>query len=385
MLKEIYLDNSSCGQVSETLLSDLQKNHTSYFGSALSPHQRGQRLQAVLNDQYKKIYQLLCLEQEDTFLFTSSGSESVSQVISSVYKDVTFFTGKNQFATLATDEAAPILSIEELSRFSVVRKTIEVDKNGQTSVEKIAAAVNPRTALISLSWVNGLTGSVQPVAQIAQFCQEKNILLHVDASHYLGKFSLNFKNLPIDFISFNGSQINAPNGLGGLIIRKSLKLSPLVLGSQEQAGFRAGAVDIAGAICLTNALSDAIDNVNYLGTETSRLRRQFEKNLAPAGIESPFKTTLRAPHITALLFPGIFNEALLYLLNKHKVFATIGGGSFQKLSQILTYCQYSPKIASSALSFSLSRFTTEEEIDRATEIIIEQYQKLKLYTPADIL
>lgn len=373
MQMPIYLDNSTTSRPSEQAISQMMTYLIDRWGIPSAPHQKGQELYPALKDYYKMIYSFLGAKEQDQFVLTSSGAEAVNQVVFSVYRDTTVLTGKNQFLASNMDEAPALMAMARLEPLGCVAKMIEADKNGVITAQALAEAISPRTALVSLSWANGLTGVIQPIAEIADLCRQRGIRLHLDATHVLGKLFYELEDVQADFITFNGDQLHAPKGTGGLYIKQGVKVSPLIAGGSDQAGLRAGGLNMAALAGLAYAAQEALDCRDLICTETARLRYKLETGVVRAysGATVCFKEQERLPHCTTLLFPGISNEALLFALNRKGIYASIGGGSFQQLGLLLSICGIEENLAYSALSFSLSRYTTEEEIDRAIELIAE--------------
>lgn len=139
-----------------------------------------------------------------------------------------------------------------------------------------------------------------------------------------------------------------------------------------------------GLVALGQAANELIDSRDLLSTEVARLRNKLEEGIVAGFPEALpcFKSDERLPHVTAIVFPGIANEALLYALNRRGVYASIGGGSFQQIGLILEASGLPKAHAHSAISFSLSRLTTEDEVDNAIEIITDTAKKLRRATAA---
>ncbi|WP_193354018.1 cysteine desulfurase family protein [Candidatus Protochlamydia sp. R18] len=374
----IYLDNSTTSRPSDLSISQMMPYLTDRWGLPSAPHQKGQELYPVLKECYKILYAFLGAQEADQFVLTSSGAEAVNQVISSVYRDVTLPSGKNQFLTSNADEAPALMAMARLEPLGCVAKIIESNQYGIVTAEALAEAISPRTALISLSWANGLTGVVQPLGEIIALCKQRDIRLHLDATHVLGKLFYEFDELSVDFMTFNGEQLHAPKGTGGLYIKQGIKCSPLIAGGSDQAGLRAGGLNMASLVALAYAAKETLECRDLLCTETARLKHKLETGIVKAYPQARicFRECERLPHCTTLLFPGIANEALLFNLNRKGVYANIGGGNFQQLGLLLSACGLEENLAYSAVSFSLSRYTTEEEIDRAIELIVESAWQL---------
>jgi cysteine desulfurase len=372
-LQAIYLDNSTTAKPSEQAISRMMPFLNTMWGIPSAPHQKGHELHLALSDSFKALYKLIGADEEDGMVFTSSGAEAVNHIIHSVYRDVTVATGKNQFLTSSLSEAPAIMAIERLEALGCVGKLIPVNQQGIITAEALADFISPRTALVSIPWGDGLTGVIQPIEEISSLCRQRGILLHLEATHILGKLFYDLAEVKADFITFNGDQLHAPKGTGGLYIRKGVKCTPLISGGSEQGGLRAGPLNIPGLVALACASKEALDNRDYMGTEVARLRDKLERGILKAvpGSRIFFQNVERLPHCTAISFPGMISEALLFMLNRKGVYACIGGGSFQQLGLILSACGIDAPSAAGALSFTLSRYTTESEIDHAIAVIEE--------------
>lgn len=379
MIRGLYLDNSMTTRPSDKAVSSMLSFFTERWGTPAAPHQLGQELFPAMEDAYRAIYALLGATEQDGFVFTSSGAEAVNQAILSTYFDVTRPTGKNQYITSSIDEAPALMSLNRMEQLGCVGKLVSPNKHGIITLEAIAEAITPRTALISLSWANGLTGTINPVAEIAKLCHERGILLHLDATHVLGKLFYEIKDIGAHLISFNGDHLHAPQGSGGLYIKSGTKCSPFIVGGLEQAGHRAGTINVPALVALGAAAIEAKDSLDLMCTEVARLRDQLERGIIEALPDAVvfFADQSRLPHCTTIAFPGIANEAMLFVLNRKNLFASIGGGSFQQIALVLNASGIPETLAQTAISFSLSRYTTEDEIERAIVIITDAAKRLQ--------
>lgn len=379
MTKGIYLDNSAVTRPSDKAVSRMLPFLTDMWGTPSAPHHMGQELFPAMEESYRAIYKLLGACEKDKFVFTSSGTEAVNHVFLSTYIDVTDPTGRNHFITSNIDEAAALMSMARLEQLGAVGKTVLANHQGQITAENVAETFTPRTALVSLSWANGLTGVVNPVAEIAKICKDRGVALHVDASHILGKLFYDLEEVQPSFISFSGDHLHAPKGTGGLYIKDGVKCSPFIVGGLDQAGHRAGNLNVPAFVALGYAAAEAEDARDFVCTEIARLRNQLEEGLVSSipDVQAFFRDQERVPHITALAFPGIPNELLLYALNRKNVFASMGGGNFQQIGLVLAASGVDKQLANSSLSFSLSRETTEDEIERAVSIITDTVKRLR--------
>lgn len=164
--------------------------------------------QPDLSEAYAAFYALVEADVEDHYLFTS-GAEAVNQVIMGTYIDVTRKTGRHHFLASTVGEAPSVMAMTRLEEMGCHFQMVPVNSEGIVTPQALAETLTPRTALLSLSWGNGLTGIVQPIEQIAKLCEERGILLHVDATHVLGKGYFLFKESGIHFLTFSGGLLCA--------------------------------------------------------------------------------------------------------------------------------------------------------------------------------
>jgi len=296
----------------------------------------------------KNLYTHLGASLDDTIFFTQSGAEAVNQVMMSVYFTYVQEFGRNHFIVHAGSETPSILAGKRLESLGCSCKVVSKD---------IAGAITPRTILISMSLADGLTGLIYPYQEIADLCETRGILLHLDITHGFGKIPIDLSK--ISFVTFRGEPLHAPSGTGILAIKSGVKAVPLILGG--------GAFSLPNLVGLSQAVTELMDAKDYVCTEIARLRTLLEDGLMEIGGEVLFINEERVPHITAIAFPGVNSEVLLYHLNQKGTSACIGGGDFQPLS----------RISNTAISFSLSRNTTEEEILKTIAVTKEAYGRLK--------
>lgn len=387
MQRGIYLDNSMTTRPSERAISAMMPFFRDKWGLPASPHQLGHELYPAIKESLEALYGLLGAQPQDNFVFTSSGAEAVNQIIHSTYFDQTLQSGRNHFITSNIDEAPAIMAIGRLEEMSCSGTMVHADSSGSITAQAIAEAITPRTILVSLSWANGLTGVINPVEEIAAVCEERGILFHLDATHVLGKLYFELADIGATHLTFNGDHLHAPKGTGGLLIRKERSCSAFILGGIEQAGLRAGSYSVGVLAALGEAAKEALDARDLLCTEVARLRNKLEEGVAEGFKEAVplFTESPRVPHIAAISFRGIANEALLYALNKRGLYGCIGGGSFQQIGLVLKACGMDEVASNGAVSFALSRETTEADIDSAIAIIVEEAQRLRKHSEKIVL
>ncbi len=304
-----------------------------------------------------QIAELVGAGSKDRFVFT--GPDPVGALFWTIYLEVARIEGKSHIITSALEDSPTLQACKRLEELGCTIQIAPVKPNGQIDVAALTALINPRTALISVSIAQSLTGVIQPIEEIAQI---KGVLLHLDATAALGKMPFSFSESGADYLTFLGDRIHSVPSSGGVFVKE---------GRPAPAASRLD----APSFCALSAA--AIQSKLYLDSmvlEVARLRDQFEEDLLNAipGAQVLFAQELRLPNTTVISFPQVHQEALLYLLHRKGVFATFGG----------TYSQYAHRLMGSetALSFSLSRMTTEEELKRAVTLIVESVQSLRRFS-----
>jgi cysteine desulfurase len=371
MISKAYLDHHTAtrplSSSIEAMLPFLRDN----WGSTTAQHQMGQELFPVLNRSLEAILEVLGAKEEDRFYFFSSSGEAIGQLYQSHYFDHIRHTGKNHIVTTNIEEAPVLMSLKRLEELGCGGKILPVNAQGQLTKEVLDGALRPRTSLVSISWANGLTGVVHPLADLAEACHAKDVRLHVDASYVIGKTYFRFEDLNIDFLTFDGSLLHAPKGTAGLLVKeKTVFFHPMA----SMMGMPVGQI-----AALAKALEEGRQMFDHLCLETARFRDQLEKGVQEGFPDAVvlFQKAERLPNCCTIAFPGVIGDALLFLLNRKGVYASLGGGHCQKLSHILVACGFDETLSQCALSFSLSFETKEEEIDYAIKTIVECAHKLR--------
>lgn len=372
MQRPIYLDNSQTTAPSKIALSKMMPFYSEKWGLFSQPHQKGQELASAVLEAYQHLYHLFHAKEEDEVIFVASGAEAVNQVIQGAYFDLTIPTGKNHYLVGKVDEAPALMATHRLEQAGCVAGMVE------PHVKDVIDKLTPRTALVSLSWGNGLTGEVHAVREIAQVLRDRGVKFHLEASHVVGKLWFDPYEIGADYISFGGDLIHGPKSSGALWVRAKERVPKLLLGGLEQDGCRSGPLDTANLVALGEASKEALHSLDYMATEVARLRGKFERELLKSIPEALilFRDKARLPHISCMVFPGCPSESMLYLLNQEGCLASMGGGSLQQIGYVLTALGIPEIEAASALSFSLSRETSDEEIERAILLIKNVFTKL---------
>ncbi len=371
MSRKVYLDHHTATPPFPSSIEAMLPFLKEHWGSTTAPHQMGQELFSPLNQGVGKILDVLGAKNEDRFHFFSSNLDAIGHVFLSHYFDCIRQSGKNHILTTNIEEASVLMSLKRLEDVGCSGKILSVNSQGQLTQQVLEQALRPRTSLLSLSWANGLTGVIHPVADLATAAHAKDVRVHVDASYVIGKLYFRLEDLPIDFLTFDGSLLRAPRTTAGLIVKEGTFFSPPL---SSMTGLPVGSI-----AALSTALEENASLLDHLCLETTRLRDRLESGIVKgfSGATVLFQQVERLPNCCAIAFPGVISDALLFLLHRKGIYASLGGGQCQKLSHILIASGVDEVLAQCALSFSLSHDTTEEEIDYAIKTIVESAHKLQ--------
>ena len=260
---------------------------------------------------------------------------------------------------------------------------LPVDRTGLVSVDALAKAVTDRTVLVSVMAANNEVGTLQPIREIGCLCKERGILFHSDAVQALGKIPFDVEELSVDLLSISGHKMYGPKGVGALYVRSrnpAVRLEPIVYGGGQENGLRSGTVAVPSVVALGVACELA---AGHLATEPSRLRMLQDRLLSQllsaiptAIVHGQQGNTL--PGLLNLGFPGVDGDDFIHCLKGVAVSqgSSCSAGSFEP-SHVLRALGVSDELAQASIRMGVGRFTSAQEIDRATELIVAAIETLK--------
>ncbi len=314
------------------------------------------------------LYELVDASSDDAFVFTSSGAEAVCAAIWSVFSEVSRKEGKTQFITSFLEDAPTLQMLKRCEELGCLVKIAPVDTDGKIDVAKLSNLITPRTALISVTMAQGLTGVIQPIEEISRLAAEKKVLLHLDASYAVGKIYFSFSGGSADYLTFAGERIHSVKSSGALFAKKGRPLVPYLL--------KGGALDVPSLAALGAAARLAALSLDSMGLEGARLRDLLETEIQTQlpDVKVLYKEAPRLPNTTALLFPRVHADALHYFSCRKGLFPNLGGAYCPHLHSILASSGIEGECA---MSFSLSRMTSQEEVLRAARLLIDRVEELR--------
>jgi len=381
---EIYLDNSATTkaypEVAE-LVADIMLHD---YGNASSMHQKGVDAEKYLKYSKSVIAGIMKVKEKEIY-FTSGGTESDNWALMG-----TAFAnqrGGKHLITTQIEHPAVLRTMDHLKELGFEVTYLSVDEYGHISLEELKRAVRPDTILVSIMFVNNEVGAIQPIDEAGEIIKSVNprTLFHVDAVQGFGKLRLLPKKWKIDMVSVSGHKIHGPKGTGFLYIDEKVKIKPIIYGGGQQNGYRSGTENIPGVAGLGKAseliYKDLVEDTNRLYELKKRLVDGLLK-IDRVKINGPQDET-GAPHIVSASIAGIRSEVMLHSLEDKGIYVSAGSACASHkhtVSDTLNAMKLSTDLMDSTIRFSLSVFTTQEEIDYTLKCIYELVPMLRRYT-----
>ncbi|MFA6810396.1 MAG: cysteine desulfurase NifS [Desulfoplanes sp.] len=382
MTTVIYMDNNATTRVDPLVVQEMLPVLETWYGNPSSMHGFGGQVEKYIQQAREKVAGLIQAQPRE-IIFTSGGTESDNAAILSALKSQ---PEKRHIVTTRVEHPAVLNLVKGLeeSGYSVTR--LGVDRQGCLDLEEVRRAVRRDTAIVSVMAANNETGVLFPLKEIAAITREKGALLHADAVQIMGKLPFSVQDIPVDFLSLSGHKLHGPKGIGALYVRKGVRFRPMVIGGHQEKGRRGGTENIPGIVGLGKACELAALHLDEENTRVRALRDRLEKGLLASIAHTRLNGDKdnRLPNTTSIAFEFVEGEAILLLMNEFGICASSGSactsGSLEP-SHVLRAMGVPFTYAHGSIRFSLSRYTTEDEVDtvlRETPGIIE---KLRILSP----
>ena len=395
----IYLDNNSTTKMDPKVLEAMMPYLTAEYGNPNSLHSYGLAARDGLRHAVDQIYAGINAADEDDILMVGCATEANNTVLKSILKrrpDGTLrgdHLGRTHIVTSTIEHPCIRNTCEYLESQGIEVTYVPVNSDGIITPEAVKAAIDPRkTALVSIMWANNETGLINPIADIAKVVHAAGCLFHTDAVQAIGKIRVDVQAAGVDMLTMSAHKFHGPKGVGALYVRAGCHwlsesegwFVPLLHGGEQMSGRRAGTINVAGivgmgaAIELTTANWDSDGHVERI----VGLRNKLEDALLKIpGVAVIGRRELRTPNTILASFKGVEGEALLWDLNKAGIAASTGSAcASESLQANPTFVAMSidSELSHTGIRFSLSRYTTEEEIDKAIEVVNEAVKRLRI-------
>ena len=371
----IYLDNAATTQVCPEAAQAALNAMTEVYGNPSSTHRLGREAKRILDSARNSVASALGCKNDELF-FTSCGSESDNWAI--IRGSQCNRKGKH-IITSSTEHDAVLKSAAWLESNGYDVTYLKPEPDGSISTAAVMSALREDTALISLMLVNNETGTINDIASIAKavHLSGSKALIHTDAVQAFMKVPFKASSLGADLISISGHKIHAPKGIGALYIRHGLALSPYIMGGSQENGRRAGTeampqIAAFGAAAAVAGRSAADDQLRMSALRSGAIKRLMDENEGLVVIGGG------APHILSISLPGYRSEVLMNCLEAKDIFVSKSSACKRGgRSHVLEAMGLKSDVIDGAIRVSLSRFTTQEDIDAFCSAISEARLRLR--------
>lgn len=375
----IYLDNNATTCVDDEVLVAMLPFFTEDYGNASSTHHFGARVNRALDEARTSVATLIgCKERE--LVFTSGGTESNNAALHGL---AAARPETRHIITSSVEHPAISEVIDQFEKTGYEITRLAVDENGQLDLEQLEAAITADTTLISVMLANNETGVIHPLRHISTIARPLNVPVHTDAVQAVGKSLLNVIRLDVSALTLSGHKLHGPKGVGALYLRRGTPFEAQIRGGQQERGRRGGTLNVPGIVGLGAACQVAFRLAcEHEGRDQLMpLRERFEKGLRERVPEALIiaSNAERLGNTTCVCFPGFASEPLVMLLSDHGICVSAGAacasGSLEP-SPVLLAMGIPPEVAQGEIRFSLSRYTTNEEIDQVLDILPRVLEKI---------
>jgi len=370
-MRQIYLDNNATTRVAPEVLDAMLPCYQGAYGNASSVHALGQEAKGLLDNARQQLAHLLNAEPNE-IVFTSGGTESDNLAIRGIAEASP--RPAKHIITTRVEHHAVLHTCQVLQKSGIDVTYLPVNSEGMVDPQDVRKAITPDTILISVMYSNNEIGTTQAVKEIGQIALEHDVYFHTDAVQAAGKLLLDVDDLNADLLSLAGHKFHAPKGVGALYVRKGTRLRPLFFGGAHERNRRAGTENVPQIVGLGAAAELAGDGLEERARPIGELRDYFENEVCRRIPEVALNgsRTLRISNTSNLRFERADSESLVINLDLAGVACSTGSacasGSIEP-SHVLLALGLPVDQAFSSVRFSLSRYTTREEIEAVLDIL----------------
>ncbi len=379
----IYLDYSATTPVDPRVAEQMIPYLTEKFGNPASrSHAFGWEADEAVENARKQVAALVNADPKE-IVWTSGATESNNLAIKGAAH---FYSGKGKhLITVATEHKAVLDTCRELERQGYEVTYLVPEPNGLLDLDKFTAAIRPDTILASVMYVNNEIGVIQDIPALGEICRSKGVIFHVDSAQASGKVVIDLAKLKVDLMSFSAHKIYGPKGIGALYVRRKprIRLEAQMHGGGHERGMRSGTLATHQIVGMGEAFRLAKEE---MAAESERMRmlrdrlynglKEIEEVYVNGDMEN------RVPHNLNISFSFVEGESLIMAI---KDLAVSSGSACTSASlepsYVLKSLGHSDELAHSSIRFSIGRFTTEEEIDYAIQLLKNKIGKLRELSP----
>lgn len=384
MSEPIYLDYQATTPCDKRVLEKMLPYFCEKFGNAHSrSHSYGWQAEEAIEEARQNIADLISADSKE-IIFTSGATESNNLALKGVahfYKE-----SKNHIITCVTEHKCVLDACRHLEEEGFEITYLQVTKNGIIDLDSLKNAIKPNTLMVSIMAVNNEIGVIQPLTEIGAICRAKGVFFHTDAAQAIGKIPIDVNAMNIDLLSISGHKIYAPKGIGALYVRRKprVRIKALINGGGQERGMRSGTLPTPLCVALGEACkiakNDMDKDYNHVKNLADKMLQKFEANLEQIFVNGDLQ--MRYPGNLNISFGYVEGEGLMMGI---KELAVSSGSACTSASlepsYVLRALGVSEDMAHTSLRIGIGRFTTEAEIDKASELIINAVNKLREMSP----
>lgn len=385
MSRKIYLDNAGTTRVRKEVVEEMQPYFDEMYGNPSSQlYELGRKSKEAIEKARKIVADFINADEKEIY-FTGGGSESDNWAL----KGIAFANlnkGKNHIITTKIEHHAILHTCEYLKKFGIETTYLSVDKYGMIDLEELKEAIRPETMLISVMFANNEIGTIQPIEQIGEIAKEHGISFHVDAVQAMGSVKIDVKKQHIDLLSMSAHKLGGPKGVGGMYIRKGVKIDNFIHGGGQERGRRAGTEGVPNIVGFGKAVELANRDFDHHVARLTELRNRLMKGIQdniPEVILNGHPSK-RLPNNVNFSYKYVEGESILLLLDMDGIAASSGSactsGSLDP-SHVLLATGLDHGTAHGSIRFTLSDEVTEEDIDFTVETMKKIIERLRAMSP----
>ncbi|HUU27153.1 MAG TPA: cysteine desulfurase NifS [archaeon] len=381
MKKVVYFDNNATTMVAPEVIEAMQPYWSKLYGNPSSIHSFGGEVRKDVEKAREQVAALLGAKAGE-IVFTGGGSESDNMAILCALEAA----GPEKKHVITTKvEHHAVLKVCDYLKTKGYRVTeLDVNIDGALDLDQLDRSITINTALVSIMWANNETGVISPIEKIVEIVKSKGVLFHTDAVQAVGKIPLDLSKIPVDFLAASGHKLHAPKGIGVLFVREGVDLPPLIHGGHQEGGRRAGTENVPAIIGFGKAAEIALEHMDEKNERVRRMREKFETGILSRCKGTRINGRNRLPNTSNITFGYVEGEAVLLMLDDLGICASSGSactsGSLEP-SHVLKAMGLDESSIYSSIRFSISRYTTQEEIDYALEHIPQIIKRLREMSP----
>jgi cysteine desulfurase len=374
-MKHIYLDNAATTKVDEQVLKAMSPYFNERYGNASSVHFFGQDAKEALESSRKTIAKAIGANAREIF-FTSGGTESNNLALKGLF--FSNYPEKNHIITTKIEHDCVLNSCKWLEKQGAKVTYLNVDKEGFINLDELKKAITDKTIVVSIIHGNNEIGTIQDLEAIGKICKEKNVLLHTDACQSFTKVPIDVKKQNLSLVTLNSHKIHGPKGVGALYVGEGINVTPILHGGGHEKGLRSGTENVSGIVGFAKAV-DVADQKNV--KKMSELRDKLIDGLLKIkGVGLNGSKAKRLCNNVNVSFNDVEGESVGAYLEREGIYTSTGSAcsSHSKASShVLKAIGLNDKQVNSSLRVSLSKYTTEEEINFVLEKLPRIIEKLR--------